>query len=98
MISLVLISNLVIALINLYIAWRLWRLQKVLIKVTITLNQVESVAYAVLSLAPETIAQREKGIENFRESYDKLKHQFQKIRKILTILSLTYTIWQRLRK
>ena len=96
--SLVLISNLVIALINLYIAWRLWKLQKVLIQVTITLNQVESVAYAVLSVAPEIIAQREKGIENFRESYDKLKHQLQKIRKILTILSLTYTIWQRLRK
>ncbi|MGK7875447.1 MAG: hypothetical protein AB4426_19740 [Xenococcaceae cyanobacterium] len=95
MVTFVVIFNLLIALVNLFIAWRIWKLRRVLANVADTLINVERSIHSVLAPAPEVIAKGQKGTNNLRERYQKLELQLQRLGQILTILSLGYKIWQR---
>ncbi len=95
MLTFVFICNLLIALVNLYIAWRIWQLRRMLAKVAETLTSVERRIHSVLYPAPEVIVKGKKGTYSLRESYRKLELQLQKVEQILLLLSLGYKIWQR---
>jgi predicted PurR-regulated permease PerM len=95
MLTFVLIFNLLITLINLFVAWRIWQLQKFLVKATKTLNKVERITHSLLSSAPEIIAKEQKDSFNLKQKHQKLKLQLQRVQKILTILILGYNIWQK---
>ncbi len=94
MLTFVFICNLLIALVNLYIAWRIWQLRRMLAKVAETLTSVERRIHSVLYPAPEVIVKGKKGTYSLRERYRKLELQLQKVEQILLILSLGSKIWQ----
>ncbi|MEC4982740.1 MAG: hypothetical protein SAJ37_23870 [Oscillatoria sp. PMC 1068.18] len=88
MLIFVVVCNLAIAVINLYLAWRIWKIRRVLAQVTITLNNVERSIYNIFHPAPRLIYLGQKGTSNLRGRYQKLQVQLQRVQLLLTVLSL----------
>ncbi|MBZ8182261.1 hypothetical protein [Oscillatoria salina] len=95
MLTLVVVCNLLIAVINLYLAWRIWKIRRVLAQVTITLNNVERSIYNIFHSAPYFIYLGQKGTSNLRGRYQKLQVQLQRVQLLLTVLSLGLTVFRR---
>ena len=94
MLVFVVICNLLIALVNLFIAWKIWQLRQVLAKLADILIAVELTSRKLLSAAPAALAPGKKRTRNLKESYRQLKLQLQLLRQILTFLGLVNKIWQ----
>lgn len=94
MVIFVVIVNLVITFVNLSIAWRIWKLRLVLIRVRKTLTLVERRVDRVLAPAPEIITKGAKGTQYLTKSHQKLELQLQKTQQILTLIALGYRICQ----
>ena len=88
MLILVIISNLLITMLNLYVIWQIWRLRQLLVKVTNYLNVIEQNVKVTLKPAPQAIIQGKTGARSLKISYQKLELQIQQVRKILQLLSL----------
>ena len=95
MLIFVIIFNLCITLVNLYLAWKIWKLRRVLARAALILNKVERRIHFVLYPAPEQILLAQLRTRSLSERYHELDLQIKKVRKILTLLSLGYKIWQR---
>ena len=80
--------NFLIVAINLYIAWRIWKLRFTLVKITETLKNVEKIIYNVFYQAPPSILDVQRGTRNLKQKYIQLELKLQKLRKILALLNL----------
>lgn len=94
MLIFVLISNLLITVFNLYIAWKIWQLRQVLAIVTDYLHTLEKSVNGILTPAPQVIMQGKQGTGNLKITYRKLELQLQQINKILQLLSLANFVWR----
>jgi hypothetical protein len=94
MVIVVIIVNLLITLVNLSLAWRIWKLRLVLIRVRKTLTLVERRVDRVLAPAPEIIAKGKIGTRNLKQSHQRLVLQLQQANQILTLIGLGYSICQ----
>lgn len=94
MLTVVLVLNVLIALLCLYVAWQVWKLQRVLAKVADTLISVERRTYAVLHGAPEAIASGKRNTRKLRQQYRELETQLQRATQVLGLLSLGQRAWQ----
>ncbi len=94
MINVVISFNLLLVTVNLYIAWRIWKLSLFLVKVTETLKNVERITYSVLHGAPPPILGLQQGTHNLKQSYTQLEAQIQQLQKIITLLSLVTNLWR----
>lgn len=94
MLVFVVIFNLLIALLNLLIAWKIWQLRQVLAKLADIFIAVELTSRKLLSAASAELAPAKKRTRNLKESYRQLQVQLQLLRQILTLLSLVNKIWQ----
>lgn len=88
------ICNLLIALINLIVAFRIWKLRQLLVKVTEILDLLERSAYYLLYFAPIVITPGEKNARNLKQKYRQLQYQLRLVRQILRLLSLGRKLWQ----
>ena len=95
MLIFVVVCNLFLALVNLYIALRIWKLRKVLANVTETLTNVERRVHRVLYPSPVVISKAQTGTAGLRESYRRLEMQMQKLQQVLVLLNFGYRMWQR---
>ena len=96
MLTFVCLFNLLIALINLYIAWRVWKLRRVLANFTHTLTKVERTLRFVLVPTPVVITKGQIGTQNLSDRHQKLTLLLKQIGPLLTLLGWSYT-WQRRR-
>jgi len=94
MIQFVVIVNLLITLVNLFIAWRIWQLGCKLANIADCLTNLERSTHKVLLVAPEVILKLERGSCSLRERYGLLTVQLQRGQQILTLLNLGMKIWQ----
>lgn len=95
MVTIVIAINLLIALLCLYVAWRIWKLRLILARVADTLLAAERSTHAVLYGAPKAITKGQKGVYQLRQRYQQLEPQLQKAQQALALLSFGQTLWQR---
>lgn len=88
MITLVVILNTLIALLNFYIAWRVWKIRRVLAGATKAILAADRNTYNVLHPAPRAIAIGQKGTLALRNQYGKLQKQLQQLVQILALIRL----------
>ncbi len=88
MTEIVIATNVLISLFNLYIAWKIWRVRQVIAKFNITLVQVERKIYQVLYSAPESIIKSRQGTSKLRESHQQLEKKWRQIEQLLKLLAL----------
>lgn len=97
MVTVVVVINLAIALMLLYVAWRLRLLRQRLTRVANTLIAIERSTHAVLWRAPNTIFVSQAGINRLLQGNEPLQLQLQQVRQVLALLVFGRQAWQRLR-
>jgi hypothetical protein len=95
MLTVVIIMNMLIAGFCFFVAWRIWRLRRALVRVTHALVAAERSTHWVLYGAPEAIQRGELGIEKFQQAYHQLELQLHRAQQALALLSLGQIIWRR---
>ncbi|WP_448560805.1 hypothetical protein [Trichothermofontia sp.] len=95
MITFVLGFNLVVSLISLFIAWKLWQVRLTLARAASVLSSVERQTHRVLSPAPHYIMIGERGTHSLRQRLQRLDGQLRQLRQLLGILRFCLTLWQR---
>jgi hypothetical protein len=91
----VVVINILISLMLLYIAWRLWKIRLTLKRVTNILITAERNTERVLVKAPELIYARKRNIQNLRQGNQSLESQIQQVRQIIGLLLSGTQWWQR---
>lgn len=86
MLTLVLVCNVVISLFGFYLAWRLWKLRRVLAAAAEIIARAERSTYWVLHGAPQAISKGQIGIHGLRKRYQHLEFQLQQVRRVLLVL------------
>ncbi|MFB2879218.1 hypothetical protein [Floridanema aerugineum] len=89
MIVIVITINILIALFNFYLAWRIWKIRRTIAKATRAILAADRNTYKVLHSAPKTITVGQKGAKTLREQYQKLEIQLEKLGQVLGILNFT---------
>jgi environmental stress-induced protein Ves len=98
MVTVILMFNLLIALGCLYVAWRVWQLRRVLVRVTATLTIAERSTHRVLYGAPNKILRGQTGVYQLQQQYQQVALQLQKAQQILALLGMGQLVWQRYRR
>lgn len=92
MIFFVVVINLLITLVNIYLAVKILQLRQLLVKTTNALLRCEQKIQVLLSSAPQIILKGQKNLDHLQKRYQLLQMQLQKIRKLLALLSLIYRV------
>ncbi len=95
MVTVVVVINILISLMLVYIAWRLWKIRLTLKRVTNILIVAERNTQRVLGTAPELIYARKRNIQNLRQGNQSLESQIQQVRQIIGLLLSGTQWWQR---
>jgi hypothetical protein len=95
MVLIVVVINIVISLILLSIAWRVWLLKRKLAQITNTLIVAERNTYAALNGAPKGLYIGQQSIHNLRQGNQSLELQVQQLRKIANLLVVVQQFWWR---
>ncbi len=94
MVTIVVLINILISLILLYLAQRLWKIKDTLAFITDIFNQYERASYTALNTALDTIYLSNEKIHHLRLKNQILKHQIQQMRQILSLIVLVKQISQ----
>lgn len=95
MVTIVVVTNTLIALILFYVAWRVYQLRLRLARIADTLIAVERSSYAVLHKAPNAIYRGQQGIDKLRQGNEPLQLKIQRMRQVLSLLGLGQQLWRR---
>jgi hypothetical protein len=95
MVTLVVIFNLLLALLNFYVAWRVWRMRRVISGVTHIITVAERNTRGGLQVAPRAIAKGESGTKALRQQYQRLELQLERLGQILALIGLGQQILRR---
>lgn len=95
MITFIVGFNLVVSLVCLFIAWKLWQLRLTLARAAQTLSAVERQTHRVLSPAPRYIMIGERGTHHLRNQLQRLDGQLQQLQRLVGLLRFSLTFWQR---
>ncbi len=91
----VIIINLALALMLLYGAWRVRKLQRPLARLADIISRFEPGTHRVLHKAPNAISKGQLGINQLRQKQQQLEPQLQRVQLVLTLLSLGQQVWRR---
>lgn len=80
--------NTLLALINFYIAWRVWKIRRLLAGATKAILTADRNTYNLLQKAPRAIAIGQKGTSGLRQQYGKLAIQVERLGQILALIRL----------
>jgi predicted negative regulator of RcsB-dependent stress response len=95
MVTVVVVINMLISLMLLYVAWRVWQLKQKIEFIGDRLTEYERCTHDLLYKAPENIYLGQNSIQQLRQSNQVLQLQIQQIRQIISILLLGRRTWQR---
>jgi hypothetical protein len=86
MLIFVIAFNFSLTVLNLYVAYRLWRWRQYLAQVTLHLERWENYCDLVLKSAPEVILQGRSGSHAIRQSYPQLGLSLAQLQSILAVI------------
>ena len=95
MIVFVITFNLIITLINCYLALKMWRLRILLALITSAILNCENYLHTVFLVAPQFLNQKRANIYQFRHSYQLWLLQLQQAKQIIVILNWSYRLWKK---
>lgn len=95
MVMVVVVINLTIALMLLFVAWRLRLLRRRLAQIANTLVAIERSTHAALWGAPNSIFLAQVGIDRLIEGNEPLQLQLQRVRQVLSLFVVGRQAWQR---
>lgn len=93
MIYLIVAINLSIALLNIYIAIRIWQLGQLLAKITAILDKYESYFQFTLKATPIILYEGKSNVSQIRQKYQLLQLQIAKVKQIIWLINWSYTTW-----
>ncbi|MEQ8755423.1 MAG: hypothetical protein RID09_18170 [Coleofasciculus sp. G1-WW12-02] len=88
MLIVVIIFNLLISLFGFYLAWRIWKLRRVLAAAADIVALAERSTYRVLHGAPQAISRGQIGVHGLKKRYQHLEFQLQRVQRVLMVLGL----------
>ncbi|HEY9607433.1 MAG TPA: hypothetical protein V6C85_37960 [Allocoleopsis sp.] len=88
MLQIVIGINILISLLCLYVAWRVWKLRRALAIAANVVASFERNTYLTLHGAPQAIYNGQLGVRGLRERYQQLDRQLQQVQQALTVLTL----------
>jgi len=97
MVTIVVVINLALALMLVYVAWRVWQLRLQLAQVADILSTYERTIHAGLSEAPKAITTARLGIHRLRQGSLPPDLELLQLQQILSLLGIGQQIWQRSR-
>ncbi|MDJ0736630.1 MAG: hypothetical protein QNJ47_21625 [Nostocaceae cyanobacterium] len=95
MVKIIVIINLIISLVLLYLAWRIWQLRLQLATIANWFLATEDTTHLLLNKAPEAIGIGQQNIHNLRTKKQALDSQIQQLRQIISVLILSRQVWHR---
>ena len=95
MVTVVVVINFVVALMLLFIAWRIWQIRPQLARAADTLIAVERSTHKVLGGAPTAISISQQNIHQLGQGNEPLQLQLQQVRQVLSFLVFGRQVWQR---
>jgi len=95
MVFVVVTINLTLALMLLYGAWRVRKLQRPVARLADVISRFERSTHRVLHRAPYAISKGQVGIYRLRQKQQQLEPQLQRIQQVLTLLGLGQQVWRR---
>jgi hypothetical protein len=95
MVVVVVAINLLIALVLLYVAWRIRQLKRRIVRITDKIIAIERSIHLSLNGAPDRIMKGQRGLYNLRQPDRPLVLKLQQLQRALTLFGLGQQIWQR---
>lgn len=95
MFYIVITLNLLISLLCLFVAFRVWRLRQTLSRVADALISAEKETHAILHPAPHNIIKGQQGTSVLRRQYRNLANQLRQVQQILAIVTLVLRVGHR---
>jgi hypothetical protein len=95
MVAIIVTINILISILLLYVAKRIWLLKRSFTNLKNIFNIAEHNTHAVLSAAPNAIYGRQTAIKNLRNTNQAFDSKFQKSSQVLSILLMTSRYWRR---
>ncbi len=95
MLVFVVFCNCLLAILNCYLAFRLWKIYRFLVKVTKTLTKVEGRTHYILKRVPVGIINRQLQTYQLRQRYQELTRKLQQLQKIVRLVNLGFRLWRR---
>ncbi len=95
MFYIVIALNLLISLLCLFVAFRVWRLRQTLSRVADALVKAERKTHAILHKAPHSIIKGQRGTSTLQRRYRSLMNQVRQVQQILAIVSLVLGVGHR---
>jgi len=91
----VILFNVAIAMFNLFLATKIWQGRRVLIHTTAILTDLEKNLLFILQKAPEVISKTQDDVYNIRVQRQEIEMKLDKIRKLLSIVTVIYGFGQK---
>jgi hypothetical protein len=98
MLIVVVILNLLISLFGFYLAWRIWKLRRVLAAAADLVSRAEQSTYRVLHGAPQAISRGQLGVHGLKKRYQHLEFQLQRVQRVLMVLGFIQKTYQSRRR
>ena len=95
MIVLIILINLLITLLNVYLALKIWQLRQIIARITLVLVNCESYFKTLLFIAPQVIYQGQINLRHFQQRYRLIQLRLQQIQQVILLLNWSYQIWRR---
>lgn len=92
MLQIVVGINILISVLCLYVAWRVWTLRRALAITADVVASFERSTYLTLHGAPQAICNGQLGVRGLKERYQQLDRQLQQVQQVLTVLALLQRI------
>ncbi|ELR99414.1 hypothetical protein [Gloeocapsa sp. PCC 73106] len=86
MVIFVIITNLIITVLNFYLAWKIWQVQSWLVKLKESLILLDQRLYHTLVVAPVLL-------ERAKNQTQVLESKYQKLRQIVDIIGKLFLLW-----
>jgi hypothetical protein len=95
-IQLVISLNIAIALFGFYLAWRIWRVKRVLTAATVALTAWERNTHRALNpdITPALILRGQIATASLRDRYARLEKQLYQLQRIFSLASLGLRLWR----
>ena len=94
MVTVVCVINTLIALILLYVAWRVHKLGLRLARIADRLSALERKTHAMLDRTPDAITKGQRGILKLRQGNEPLQLQLLRVQQVLSLLGVGQLFWQ----
>ncbi len=94
MIILIIVTNILITLLNIYLAIKIWQLRQLIARITLLLINCEIYVRTLLYITPPIIYQSKSNIHLLRRRYQAIQLQIKKIQQIILLLNWSYRLWR----